>query len=60
PTANSPRTSLPYSGPRPINPKLHSDWTTKRVPLTSGRTSAIQITFEVGIVYLLYASSQGE
>jgi hypothetical protein len=35
PTANSPQPSSPYSGPRPTNPKPHSDWTTKRVPLTS-------------------------
>ena len=27
-------TESPYSGPRPTNPKPHSDWTTKRVPLT--------------------------
>src|SRR6185369_237774 len=32
--ANSPRPSSLYSGPRPTNPKSHSDWTTKRVPLT--------------------------
>ncbi len=24
-----------YSGPRPINPKPHSDWTTKRVSFTT-------------------------
>ena len=35
PTANSPQPSSLYSGPRPTNPKPHSDWTTKRVPLTS-------------------------
>jgi hypothetical protein len=35
PTATSPRPSSLYSGPRPTNPKPHSDWTTKRVPLTS-------------------------
>jgi hypothetical protein len=33
PTANSPPQSSHYSGPRPINPKSHSDWTTRRVPL---------------------------
>src|SRR5215213_1601021 len=33
PTASSPQPSSPYSGPRPTNPKSHSDWTTKRVPL---------------------------
>jgi putative transposase len=27
---NSPQPSSPYSGPRPTNPKPHSDWTTKR------------------------------
>ncbi|WP_113946607.1 SDR family oxidoreductase [Mycolicibacterium smegmatis] len=35
PTANSLQPSLPYSGPRPINRKSHSDWTTKRVPLNA-------------------------
>ena len=34
PTANSHRTSSPYGGPRPTDPKPYSDWTTKRVPLT--------------------------
>ncbi|GAS93191.1 UDP-glucose/GDP-mannose dehydrogenase, partial [Mycolicibacterium canariasense] len=33
PTANLPQRSSLYSGPRPTNPKSHSDWTTKRVPL---------------------------
>ena len=28
-----PQPSLPSSGPRPTNPKPHSDWTTKQVPL---------------------------
>jgi hypothetical protein len=28
----------PYSGPRPTNPKPHSDWTTKRVPSGDGET----------------------
>ena len=28
------RLSSLYSGPRPINPKPHSDWTTKRVPFS--------------------------
>ena len=32
PTANSPQPSSLYSGPRPTNPKPHSDWTTKRSP----------------------------
>lgn len=30
---NSRHPSSPYSGLRPTNPKSHSDWTTKRVPL---------------------------
>ncbi len=34
PTARSPYPSSLYSGPRPTNPESHSDWTTKRVPLT--------------------------
>src|SRR5208283_2916636 len=38
PTANSPQPSSLYSGPRPTNPKPHSDWTTKRVPLTATQT----------------------
>ena len=33
-TANSHQLSWLYSGPRPTNPKSHSDWTTNRVPLT--------------------------
>ncbi|BBZ19677.1 hypothetical protein MGAD_40120 [Mycolicibacterium gadium] len=32
--ANSPLVNSPYNKPRPTNPKPHSDWTTKRVPLT--------------------------
>ena len=31
PSANSHLTKSPCSGPRPTNPKPHSDWTTKRV-----------------------------
>ncbi len=31
-TANSPQPNSLYSGPRPTNPKPHSDWTTKRAP----------------------------
>ncbi len=34
PTANSPQPSSLYIGPRPTNPKSHSDWTTNRVPLS--------------------------
>ena len=30
---NSPRPNSLYSKSRPTNPKPHSDWTTKRVPL---------------------------
>ena len=33
PTANSPQPNSLYNRPRPTNPKPHSDWTTKRVPL---------------------------
>ncbi|ABM11425.1 nucleotide sugar dehydrogenase [Mycolicibacterium vanbaalenii] len=33
-TSPLPQRSSLYSGPRPTNPKSHSDWTTKRVPLT--------------------------
>ncbi|MGY4650275.1 DNA-binding CsgD family transcriptional regulator [Mycobacterium sp. URHB0021] len=33
PTASSHQPSSLYSGPRPTNPKPHSDWTTKWVPL---------------------------
>jgi putative transposase len=40
PTENSPQPSSLYSGPRPTNPKPHSDWTTKRVPLTGPRATA--------------------
>jgi hypothetical protein len=32
---NSPRPNSLYSESRPTNPKPHSDWTTKRVPLTT-------------------------
>jgi len=35
PTANSHQPSSLYSGPRPTNPKPHSDWTTKWVPLSA-------------------------
>ena len=38
PTAHSPHPSSLYSGPRPTNPKPHSDWTTNRVPLKEIRT----------------------
>ena len=34
PTTTSPRPSSPYAGTRSTNLKPHSDWTTKRVPLT--------------------------
>ncbi|WP_237085540.1 hypothetical protein, partial [Mycobacteroides abscessus] len=47
-----------YSGPRPTNPKSHSDWTTKRVPLmvfaaihfvdipdTAGGTSTTDVSY---------------
>ncbi|WP_264057883.1 hypothetical protein, partial [Mycolicibacterium frederiksbergense] len=45
-TANLPQRSSLYSGPRPTNPKSHSDWTTKRVPLTrmSNEPSAMPYT----------------
>ncbi len=34
PTVSSPPPNSLYRGPRPTNPKLHSDWKTKGVPLT--------------------------
>ncbi len=34
PTTDSPPPSSPYSGPRPTNPKPHSDWTIEWVPLS--------------------------
>ncbi|WP_330359038.1 HEPN domain-containing protein, partial [Mycobacteroides abscessus] len=36
---NLPQRSSLYSGPRPTNPKSHSDWTTKRVPLKAVEAS---------------------
>ena len=33
--ASSPHPSSLYSGPRPTNPKPHSDWTSNRVPLSA-------------------------
>ena len=33
PTVTSPQQSSLDSGPRPTNPKLHSDWTTRRLSL---------------------------
>ncbi|ORV41952.1 hypothetical protein AWC02_16415, partial [Mycolicibacter engbaekii] len=38
--------SSPYSGPRPTNPKPHSDWTTKRVPLTLSNRRSFGLNFE--------------
>ena len=36
--AISPHPNFPYSGPRPTNPKPHSDWIIKRVPLNDPST----------------------
>ena len=44
--ASSPRPSSPYSGPRPTNPKPHSDWTAKRVPLTRPPVDESPLPFE--------------
>ncbi len=48
PTADSAQPSSPYSGPRPTNPKPHSDWTTKRVPLNSDTAANLDRSLPVG------------
>ena len=42
----SPQPSSVYSGPRPTNPKPHSDWTSEWVPLTAAVVAGAAPTYE--------------
>ena len=51
--ANSPQPNSPYSGPRPTNPKPHSDWTTKRVSLTADTPIAVETDKNLTVIALV-------
>ena len=51
--ANSPQPNSPYSGPRPTNPKPHSDWTTKRVSLTADTPIAVETDKNLMVIALV-------
>ena len=51
PTGNSPPPSSLYSGPRPTNPKSHSDWTTDWVPLKGRSPERLSVSPNLTLVY---------